>query len=320
MASDPIPTYAQLPEGPAGGRLGWHVFGKDDQRGTINLLTEDSVAYAVTLVQRGTTFSLDYPLGTFDPPLNPNRGNVRHRVFRQPGGIGHDDVVNNHYPQAGSQWDSLAHIGYTREHYYNSASVDDIESGRRNSIQNWARTGIAGRGVVLDIPSTKARNHEPYDPGSSSELTVEDLEAARIRADVEYRGGDILVLNTGFSEWYLSLSQENRKSVSGSLRAPGLAHQESVCEYLWDNRIAAVVTDTFAVEAWPADMAVSAQPFGFIHQMLIGSLGIALGELWKLSDLVDDCRRTGVFEGLLVASPTDIPGGISSSANALFFK
>lgn len=320
MISEPIPAYAQLPKGPAGGRLGWHVFGQEDQRGTINLLTEDKVAHAASLVRRGRTFSLDYPLGTFDPPLNLNRGNVRHRVFQQPGGIGHDDVIDNYFPQAGSQWDSLAHIGYTREHYYNNATVDDIEAGRRNSIQNWAQTGIAGRGVVLDIPSTKARNYEPYDPGSCIELTVEDLEAARIRAGVEYRGGDILVLNTGFSECYLSLSQEQRKSTSRNLKAPGLAHQESVCEYLWDNRIAAIVTDTFAVEAWPADTAVSAQPFGFIHQMLIGSLGIALGELWKLNELVDDCRRTEVFEGLLVASPTHTPGGISSSANALFLK
>ena len=53
-----IPSYDELPAGPNGGRLGWHVFGDDDQLGLINLPTEERVAEAATLVKRGVAFPL----------------------------------------------------------------------------------------------------------------------------------------------------------------------------------------------------------------------------------------------------------------------
>jgi hypothetical protein len=54
--------------------------------------------------------------------------------------------------------------------------------------------------------------------------------------------------------------------------------------------------------------------------MLIGSFGMALGELWWLHDLAQDCAHDGVYEGLLVSAPTRAPAGIGSAANAVFLK
>ena len=44
---------------------------------------------------------------------------------------------------------------------------------------------------------------------------------------------------------------------------------------------------------------------------------MALGELWWLDDLAADCADDGVYEGLLVSSPTHAPGGISAAPNAV---
>ncbi|NJP92501.1 cyclase family protein [Nonomuraea sp. FMUSA5-5] len=315
-----LPDYDDLPPAPDGGRSAWGLFGEQDQLGLVNLLTPERVAAAAKLVRKGASFPLDAPLGMFSPPLNSNRGNPRHHVIAQPGGIGFDDVWDNVYPQAGSQWDSLAHIGYSRQVYYNGATSDDIVSGRRNTIDRWAEHGMTGRGVLLDMPAAMRALGRPYDPGTTVEFGPEELEVARRMAGVDYRTGDILLLHTGFTGWYADQPDDVRKRLPRELRAPGLAHSEEVCRYLWNAHCAAVASDTFAVEAWPADTSPQAAPFGFIHQMLIGSFGMALGELWWLRDLAEDCAGDGVYEGMLVSVPARAPGGIASAPNATFLK
>jgi len=51
--------------------------------------------------------------------------------------------------------------------------------------------------------------------------------------------------------------------------------------------------------------------------VLIGLLGFAIGELWNLEDLAQDCATDGVYEFLLASAPLNVTGGIGSPANAL---
>jgi len=106
----------------------------------------------------------------------------------------------------------------------------------------------------------------------------------------------------------------------GDVAAPGLAHTEAVCEYLWNSHAAAIGCDTFGVEVFPADRSPQAHPFGFLHNMLIGQFGMALGELWWLGDLAADCAADGVYEMFGVSAPLNAPGGIGSPANAVAIK
>ncbi len=59
---------------------------------------------------------------------------------------------------------------------------------------------------------------------------------------------------------------------------------------------------------------------GFLHRMLIGQLGLALGELWWLADLAADCAADGRYEAFLVSAPFNAPGGIGSPPNAVAMK
>ena len=315
-----LPSYDELPPGPHGGRLAWGVFGDDDETGTINLLTPERVAAAAALVRRGVSFALDVPTGMYTPALTASRGVPRQKVLGAPGATALDDVWDNVYPQAGSQWDSLAHVGYGHGQWYNGATREQILGQGRNTIHRFAEHGIAGRAVLLDMPSTLAAAGREYDAGTTVEFTVEDLEAARERAGVQIGEGDILLVNTGFGHWYSQQPWEVRRALPTRLRCPGLEHSEAICRYLWDHHIAAIASDTFAVEAWPGNMSPDAAPFGFIHGMLIGAFGMALGELWWLHDVAQDCLETGVFEGMLVAAPMNAVGGIGSTANAVMLK
>ncbi len=109
-------------------------------------------------------------------PIAAGRGIPRHHVLHAPGTFGFDDVYDNFFPQASSQWDSLGHVGYAPDAFYNGASEEDVATGRRNTIDHWARHGIAGRGVVLDMVRTMAEAGRPYEPGTSTAFSVEDLE------------------------------------------------------------------------------------------------------------------------------------------------
>ena len=102
--------------------------------------------------------------------------------------------------------------------------------------------------------------------------------------------------------------------------SPGLAHSEDICRYLWDSQFSAVASDNLAVEAFPADFSAENAPFGALHRMMIGQLGLALGELWWLRDLVEDCRADGRWEMLLTSAPLNVTGGIESPANVLALK
>jgi len=99
-----------------------------------------------------------------------------------------------------------------------------------------------------------------------------------------------------------------------------IAGREAVCEYLWNSHAAAIASDTYGVEVFPADMSAQARPFGFLHNMLIGQFGMALGELWWLSDLARSSTVDGVYEMFLVSAPLNAPGGIGSPANAVAIK
>ena len=315
-----LPSYADLPPAPGGGRSGWGLFGEGDNLGLVNLMTPERIAAAARLIRRGQVFCLDLPLGSISPALATFRGVPRHQVLHQPGSAGFDDVYDNFYPQASSQWDSLAHVGYAPDQMYNGATEQEVLAGTRNTIDHWAWHGMAGRAVLLATERAMREAGRPYDPGEPVALDVGDLELARRQAGVEFAPGDIILLHTGFAAWYLEQPREVKDGLHGNVFAPGLAHTEAICEYLWNSHAAAIACDTYGVEVFPADRSPQAHPFGFLHNMLIGQFGMALGELWWLSDLAADCAADGVYEMFGVSAPLNAPGGIGSPANAVAIK
>jgi kynurenine formamidase len=308
-----LPSYSELPPAPEGGRSGWGVFGADDNLGLVNLMTPERIAAAARLVTKGQVFPLDMPLGSVDPGLARYRGVPRHRVLHRAGTSGFDDVYDNFYPQNSSQWDSLAHVGYAHDQMYNGVTEADVLAGRRNTIDHWARHGMAGRGIVLDVERAMRAAGRHYEPGESIALTVDDLELARRQAGVEYAPGDTILLRTGYAGWYLEQSLADRMRMHGNVVAPGVEQTDAMSEYLWNSHATAIASDNFAVEVVPMQN-------GGLHRILIGQFGMALGELWWLDDLAADCAADGVYEAFFVSAPMNAPGGIGSTASAVAIK
>ncbi|MCS5721694.1 cyclase family protein [Herbiconiux sp. CPCC 203407] len=318
MVEPQLPRYADLPKADGGARSGWHLFGADDQVGLMNLQTPERIAAAAALVHSGEVYPLGATLGQPDPPLF-GRGAPRRTQLEPRESWYFDDVHDNLFPQAGSQWDALGHIGFREGEFYNGATADDIRGGRRNTIEHWARRGIVGRGILLDLQATAP---EAYDPASSKAFSVDDLERARIAAGVEYQPGDIVMLRTGFLEHNVTSDVASRKSqsVRTTLKAPGIEHTEEMAEYVWNTHASAFVGDNPTVEVWPPDERPEAWPFGYLHYMLIGQFGLGLGELWWLKDLADACTADGRHEFFVSSAPTDAPGAVGSMANAIAIR
>ena len=176
-----LPDYADLPPAPGGGRSGWGLFGAGDNLGLVNLMTPERIAAAARLVRRGQVFCLDMPLGSVSPALATFRGAPRHHILHQTGTAGFDDVYDNFYPQASSQWDSLAHVGYAPDQMYNGATEQEVLAGARNTIDHWARHGLAGRAVLLDVEQAMRRPVCPTIQAAAppSEWTAWNWPAAR---------------------------------------------------------------------------------------------------------------------------------------------
>jgi kynurenine formamidase len=316
-----LPDYDELPPAARGGRSAWGLFGPEDSVGLLSLQTPDRVAAAGRLIRNGEVYSLNAPVNVPEPPLF-RRGVVRHTLITNESRAFFDDKLDNYYPQGSSQWDSLAHVAYGADQFYNGVTAEDVTVRARNTIGHWAERGIAGRAVIIDIDAALGGAGVGFDPASPRAITAGELDAARAAAGVEWQPGDVLALHTGFLGWHVRQDASVRGALAerGGLRNIGLAHDEEMARYLWNAHVAAVVADNPSVEVWPSDPSDEAFPFGDLHRMLIGQFGMALGELWWLEDLALSCRRDGRYEVFLTAAPINVPGGVGSPANALAFK
>ncbi|MCE2488067.1 MAG: hypothetical protein J4F42_21340, partial [Desulfurellaceae bacterium] len=76
---------------------------------------------------------------------------------------GRDDYVDNFAMQGSSQWDSLRHIRYREFGYYGGRQDEQVDDKAELGIENWARHGIVGRGVLLDAARYMEHQGSPLD-------------------------------------------------------------------------------------------------------------------------------------------------------------
>jgi kynurenine formamidase len=316
-----IPAFAQLPfVGQTGERHTWDVFGRDDQLGTVNYLTPERVRQAATLVRTGRVINLNLPLNFPITLYSGFRSGYRHHI--EVGRGSRDDYVDNFAMQGSSQWDSLRHIRFREFGYYGGRQDADLDGKGELGIENWARHGIIGRGVLLDAAGYMERRGSPLDATARFTMDGAFLEEVAKAENVRLEPGDIVLLRTGWLAWYKSLDEAGREALRGTLHpgaggmaCPGLDPSQTTAAWVWDRQFAAMAADNVALEALPVDAQV-----GFQHRRLIALQGMPIGEVWDLDELARDCAKDGVYECMLVSAPLNLPGGVGSPPNAYAIK
>ena len=149
----------------------WSRWGKDDQIGTLNLVTPDDIIEASKLIKKGKVFSLGIPLDREGPQngLFGGRFNPIHQMLatgtdavcgRQDWNkIRYADDTLNLCVQGATHWDALGHIFY-EDRAYNGHDPKHIDVTGLNvlGIEN-SRDKMNGRGVLLDIARSVSYTH-----------------------------------------------------------------------------------------------------------------------------------------------------------------
>ncbi len=325
MAADPPPAYDELPA-VRGAPLGssWGLWGASDTLGCLNLLTPDRIRAGVACARRGAVFCLNLEMELPDPPLF-SRSAFRHVIHDFP--VGHDDELEGWNTQSSSQWDGFRHMRHPVCGHYNG--VADADHG----IHHWARRGIVGRAVLADVARWRESVGRPIDPASPTAIEIDDLMATLGAQGVEVETGDILLVRSGWIDWYRSLSTDERVEVAEASRptACGLQRGVGMARALWDLHIAAIAADNPALEVmpfgvgdrdergtWTEDPARAAETM--LHFSLLGLLGIPIGEFFDLDALAEDCASDGRYTCLLTSAPLNLSAGVASPPNALAVK
>jgi len=283
----------------------WGRWGPDDEIGTLNYITPESIAAACRLATAGKVFSLGIPLQRKGPQSGTRqRFNPLHTMFRDGGdapkdeaGViemqgygGADDWIAMPL-QCATQWDSLAHVFYEGKMWngYDIALVTS-SGAKKNSIDK-TKDKIVGRGVLLDV--ARYKGVKVLEPGYA--ITPADLDATASAQKVEVQRGD----------WG---SYDSDPSPGVSVHTAPWMHAK---------QIAAVASDNYAVEVRPAEMPVFRSPF---HACAIPNMGLTLGEIFYLEDLAKDCAADGRYAFLLVAPPLPVTGGVGTPINPYALK
>lgn len=83
-------------------------------------------------------------------------------------------------------------------------------------------------------------------------ITVSDLLAIAEEEKVTFRPGDILLVRTGWIQWYEENGEASRlKYITNGNAWAGVEGCEETLEWLWNSHFAAVAGDSIGWECWP---------------------------------------------------------------------
>jgi kynurenine formamidase len=292
----------------------WGRWGPDDELGTLNFITPETVRAAAGLVSSGRRVSMAIPINTVAGPDNPNPAS---RFVTQ----GHDVPVDGSkvrfaldylgmacHGDCHTHVDALCHISYDGR-TYNGRDAAEVMLSTGATAQDITAVseGVVGRGVLLDIP--RLRGVEWLEPGDA--VTRAELDACAELEGVELGEGDILVLRTGHHRRRLALGAwDNNPPPAGEGKAG--VHVDAI-PWMHERRIAAFLPDGDG-ETVPSTVDGVTYP---IHPLQVVAMGMLVSDSLQFEDLVAACEAEGRYEFMVVGLPLRLPGGTGSPWNPI---
>jgi hypothetical protein len=170
---------------------GEHRFGRDDRRGTANLIDAAARARGATCIQTGESVSLARPLRGHDYNSSGERPGYWHetwyRLDADGTGWGLDHLVLNPHGLQNTHLDALNHVAVDGT-FYGGRPVDDPVQGSADVL---APGGLVTRALYVDIPSHRGTDwaDRPVDGA--------DIDAELAAAGIVVEAGDALCLDMG---------------------------------------------------------------------------------------------------------------------------
>ncbi|HEU5197979.1 MAG TPA: cyclase family protein [Methylomirabilota bacterium] len=309
MPPRPLPTEQEVKDWIHGKRNNWGRWGKDDQKGAMNLITPGKRVAATRLVKSGRSVSLSRPFPT-TPGVN-NALPAQHYmkiVPRGKGGFAGDYYGIFYHGVASTHIDALCHTWDEQAMWNGRDPKKEItfEGATFGSIDHWSE-GIITRAVMLDVPRHRGV------PCVTEDTPVHgwELDDILLKRNITLEPGDAVCVYSGREAWQAQDPEKPYSKVfqpGATLTRPGL--HVSCLPFLRDHDVSILVWDM-----------LDHLPIGYdipwaVHACLF-AYGCALLDNALLEPLAQACVAEGRDEFMLVISPLRVIGGTGSPANPL---
>ncbi|MEQ8907294.1 MAG: cyclase family protein [Ekhidna sp.] len=268
----------------------WGKWGPNDEKGTLNYITQDKILQASKLIQSGKSISLSRQSNLATTP------GVREGSYQmQKGRYGSRDFVGAVWHGfAVTHLDGLAHVFADTTQMYNGFSIDSLrsEGAKVLGIENFSG-GIVGKGVLIDVPNYLERDLEP-----GFAITPALLEEVLERQKTLLSSGDIVFVRTG-------LGEKNTRERRAGLH-PGCivwAHKNQITLLGGDGD-----NDAHPIEGFDRYSST-------FHTVGIPYLGLPLIDNANLEELSSHCKEINRYQFFITINPWRIEGTTSSPVN-----
>jgi kynurenine formamidase len=292
----------------------WGRWGGDDERGTLNHITDDVRRAAARAVRHGRSVSCAWDVTVPDEmersttacPCAAEMPGAEHMpaAFQQDRswGFSNERLGFMFHGNTITHLDSPCHIFWDGRMYNGRPhSLVDAETGSAWAAVTAAADGIVTRGVLLDV--AKVRDVPWLEPGEG--VVPEDLEAAERRQGVRVQPGDAVLLRTGYGRF------RHESGPSGGFTQTGW--HASCLPWLHERQVALIGADT------PQEV----QPSGFDDVLMpVHAVGLVAMGLWLLDNCdLEACAATaaelGQWDFQLAVAPVRLAGTSGSPVNPI---
>src|SRR3984885_2617454 len=263
--------------------------------GALSRISDEVVRGALGLPRAGRTYDLGLELNS-RIPHNPEFVRFAMSFTHTPEGTGARSPFQYSVESVfgalhiGTHIDSFIHIQKDGRIYggHLASEARDDRGWKRHGIET--APPIVGRAVFLDIPGLKGLGRLP----DRYEVTVDDLRQELVRAHLEIRTGDIVIVRTG-------KIQDFGDEAAFQAAEPGVGRKAAL--WLYDAGMAVLGTDTTGTEPLPFD-----DPAVTTHGAMLTESGVHLIENLNLEEV----SQANIREGFFVALPLKITGATGS--------
>jgi kynurenine formamidase len=299
----------------AGAGWGW-VWGKEDEVGALNAMTDASRAAALKLAVQGKVYDLGvtYSRRSFKWPGH-SPGEII--SFRSPPGetAQKESVVDRQLNPSETLWhsnaifindnvatqiDGLGHVTVGADHHWYNGFKEAEWGGDFGVLKCDAVTipPIVARAVLLDIAAARNVDELP----AHYAITPADVDAALAREKVKLEPGDVVLVRTGTARHWGADGDNHAKL--GEHDSAGITLETA--KYLVERYGAMLIaSDTTGLEVGPA--AAGSDSFIPVHKYLLIEQGVHIGELHYLEDLA----RDRVYESCYICAVNKIAGTVA---------
>ena len=267
----------------------WGRWGKDDERGTLNLITDAKRKQAATLVKTGTAVSLSRPIKRAKPASSPEprpvvQGGAATSHFLITGDYLFERQEIEYHGGALSHFDALCHVSYNGKNYngFDFKSIVTRDGGCTKLTVNSAKDGIVSRGLFLDLPGTQVK--------------PADIAAWEKKTGLKISSGDILLLRT---------QRPGQKPVGFG----GAGYDPSLIPLLKERDVAMIGADHPQEGGNIPGVALP------IHYFTLVALGMNLLDNLALDELAATADRLKRWEFMLVIEPIRLENGAGAPVN-----